>query len=283
MHKGHLDQERKNKRSTKKGAPSASPPDLRSDDDEPDDPFPPSETGNARTHHCYATVFEPATGQIHSDQTGKFVVASSAGNNYVMVVYDYDSNSILVEPMRSRTGPCILAAFQVIHVRLVTAGLRPMLQRLDNECSAALKTFLRDEQIDYQLVPPGIHRRNAAERAIRTFKNHFIAGLCSVDKNFPLRLWDKLLPQAELTLNLLRGSRINPKLSAFAQVNGFYNFNRTPLAPPGIRVLIHIKPNERTTWSPHGADGWYTGPALESTDVTPFGYGIPAPRDSATR
>ncbi|KAI2498398.1 hypothetical protein MHU86_16095 [Fragilaria crotonensis] len=33
---------------------------------------------------------------------------------------------------------------------------------------------------------------------------------------------------------------------------------------PGIRVLVHVKPAERTTWSPHGADGWYTGPALES-------------------
>jgi hypothetical protein len=30
---------------------------------------------------------------------------------------------------------------------------------------------------NFQLVPPGIYRRNAAERAIRTFKNHFIAGL----------------------------------------------------------------------------------------------------------
>jgi hypothetical protein len=64
------------------------------------------------------------------------------------------------------------------------------------------------------LPPPGIHRRNAAERAIRTFKNHFIAGLCGVDQYFPLHLWDRLLPQAILTLNLLRGSRINPKLSA---------------------------------------------------------------------
>ena len=124
--------------------------------------------------------------------------------------------------------------------------------------------FSPHEKIDFQLVPPGLHRRNAAERAIRTFKNHFIAGLCSVDKHFPLHFWDKLLPQAELTLNLLRGSRINPKLSAYAQLHGAFDFNRTPMAPPGIRVLVHVKPSDRTTWSPHGEDGWYTGPALES-------------------
>ncbi|KAI2497587.1 hypothetical protein MHU86_16893 [Fragilaria crotonensis] len=111
----------------------------------------------------------------------------------------------------------------------------------------------------------------------RTFKNHFISGLCSVDKNFPLHLWDKLLPQAELTLNLLRGSRINPSLSAHAQLHGAVDFNRTPIAPPGIRVLVHVKPAERTTWSPHGADGWYTGPAQSRTGVTPCGFGIPAP------
>ena len=261
MVKGHMDQARKNQKSTKPKPTTPVLPPLTDDDAAA---FPPSDPSNDRTHFCFAAVIEPANGQIHTDQTGKFVVASNSGNNYILVLYDYDSNSILVEPLRSRTGPCILAGYQVLHARLVAAGLRPKLQRLDNECSSALKQFLVDENVDYQLVPPRLHRRNAAERAIRTFKNHFIAGLCSVDKHFPLHLWDKLLPQAEITLNLLRGSRINPKLSAHAQMHGAFDFNRTPLAPPGIRVLVHIKPSERTTWSPHGADGWYVGPALES-------------------
>jgi hypothetical protein len=135
---------------------------------------------------------------------------------------------------------------------------------LDNECSAALKSFLRASDINFQLVPPGLYRRNAAEHAIRTFKNHLIAGLCSVDKNFPFHLWDKLLPQAELTLNLVCGSRLNPKLSAHAQLNGAFDLNCIPLVPLGIRVLVHTKPTDCTTWLPHGADGWYVGPALES-------------------
>jgi hypothetical protein len=107
---------------------------------------------------------------------------------------------------------------------------------------------MTDSNIDYQLVPPGVHRRNAAERAICTFKNHLIAGLCSVDKHFPLHLWDRLAPQALITLNLLRGCRLNPKLSALAQFNGQFDFNRTPIAPPGIRVLAHDKPSKRTSW-----------------------------------
>jgi len=84
---------------------------------------------------------------------------------------------------------------------------------------------MTSEAIYYQLVPPGIHRRNAAECVICTFKNHFIAGLCTTDPNVPLHLWDKLLPQALITLNLLHTSRSNPRLSAWAQVHGQFDYN----------------------------------------------------------
>ena len=262
--KGHLDQIRKNIRSTKPTKP-VHVPDQAEAPDEHTGCFPNSEVDNPTTHYCYAAVISPQpTGQIHSDQTGRFPVASSTGNNYLLLVYDYDSNGILAQPMPNRTGSCILHAYRTIHTRLTAAGLRPKLQRLDNEASLMLKEYMTEEGIDYQLVPPGVHRRNAAERAIRTFKNHFIAGLCSTDKNFPLHLWDHLVPQAELTLNMLRGSRLNPKVSALTQLNGHFDFNRTPIVPPGIRVLAHVKSANRTTWSPHAEDGWYIGPAMES-------------------
>ena len=146
---------------------------------------------------------------------------------------------------------------------MVVRGLRPRLHTLDNEASTSLKDFLTAEHVEYQLVPPHIHRRNSAEHAIQTFKNHFITGLASTDPNFPLSNWCRLLPQAELTLNLLRPSRLNPKLSAYAQLEGTFDFNRTPLAPPGTRVIVHEKPTQQRTWAPHGIDGWYVGPALD--------------------
>jgi len=59
------------------------------------------------------------------------------------------------------------------------------LQHLDNEASGILKEFLATEDINYQLVPPYVHRCNTAECAICTFKNHFIARLSSTDKDFP--------------------------------------------------------------------------------------------------
>jgi hypothetical protein len=70
---------------------------------------------------------------------------------------------------------------------------------------------MTSEGVDYQLVPLSVNCWNAAKRAIRTFKNHFIAGLCNTDKNFPLHLWDQFVSQAELTLNMMQGSWLNPK------------------------------------------------------------------------
>ena len=262
--KGHMDQVRQNIKSTKKRKKKSKTSASEStDNDVTDEAFPQSDTPNVRTHDCYVTI-EEMTGQIHTDQTGRFPTPSSAGNNYVMVLYDYDSNAILVQPFKTRHDTVIKEAYAALLERLQRAGLRPRLQRLDNECSKILKEYMHDQSIDFQLAPPGMHHRNAAERAIRTFKNHFIAGLSSTDPIFPLYLWDLLLPQAEMSLNLLRGSRINPKLSAYAQIFGQYDYNRTPIAPPGTKVVVHEKPHQRGSWDPHGKDGYYAGPAMES-------------------
>jgi hypothetical protein len=104
--------------------------------------------------------------------------------------------------------------------RMKAAGLGIKKHVLDNECSAAMKSCIQGNGITYELVPPGQHRRNQAERAIQTFKSHFISILAGVDDKFPLSLWCHLLEPAELTLNLLRQSRITPNVSAFAHVHG---------------------------------------------------------------
>jgi hypothetical protein len=256
MVKGHLNQTRKNIRSTK----------LTSNDYNVDvDEFhPPQLTIDDKQHanYCYASLFEP-TGKMYSDQTGRMVTPSTKGNNYIFIMYDYDSNAILAEPIRNRKAESILEAYKKVHTTLLNKGMSPKIQIIDNECSQLLKDYMQQQHIKYQLVAPGQHRANAAERAIQTFKNHFIAGLCSVDEHFPINLWDRLLPQAVITLNLLRGSRINPGHSAWAQLFGDFDFNATPMAPPGIRVLIHEKPDKRATFAPHATDGWYVGPALE--------------------
>ena len=266
---GHLDQVRKNQRSTKKAkskpATALLPIPATDPTQEIDIDIFPEQLTEPILHHCYAAITSPAdsTGQIYTDQTGKFMVPGSSGALYVFILYDYDSNSIHAEPMHNKTGVEIVRAYIKVYNRLVGAGRKPLLHRLDNECSNELREYLAENQVQIQLVPPGIHRANAAERAIRTFKNHFLAGLATCDPEFHLHLWDRLIPQCELTLNLLRSSRINPKLSAHAQVHGQYSYNSTPLAPPGCHVMVHVKPGARESWAPHALDAWYLGPAPE--------------------
>lgn len=75
-------------------------------------------------------------------------------------------------------------------------------------------------------------------------------------------LWCRLVSQAVQTLNMLRISRINPKLSAHDQVFGVFDYNRTPLAPLGTKFVIHERPTQRASWGNHGKEGWLIGPAM---------------------
>ena len=251
--KGHLKATRKNQRSTK--VSPVTPPLMTT-------PSSPSQEPAVRTNFVYTKVVE-VTGKIFTDQTGRFPVTSSKGNQYIMVLYDFDSNAILAEPMKNRSEREMVQVYTKLHTYLCRRGLKPRLQKLDNECPAGLKAFMADEDVTYQLVPPYDHRQNSAERAISTWKDHFIAGLASLDPNFPMHLWCRLIDQATLTLNLLRPARLNSRLSAEAYLNGAFDFNATPLAPPGTKVLIHETPNRRKTWAVHGVEGWYLGGARE--------------------
>ena len=243
--KGHLKQQRQNVRSTQNYLTDYVPPTI-----------------TEKTHNIFAATID-CRSEIFTDATGPFPVISSLGNKYVLVLYEYDSNYIMVQPIKDRKKATTITAYKKQLNILKRCGLKPKLQKLDNEASQDLLEYINDENINYQLVPPHMHRRNLAERAIQTFKSHFIAMLCGCDPAFPLHLWCRLLPQAEITLNLLRTSRINPNLSAYAQLHGQFDYNRTPIAPPGTRVIVHENAAQRGTYGPHGTDGWYLGPAMD--------------------
>jgi hypothetical protein len=214
---GHMNQRRKNIRSTSK-------PSIKKQKS--------SDTDLGTNNHLvYEVVVDQA--QLYTDLTGNFPVRSSKGNSYVMLCYIYDCDYIKVVPMKSRSASEWVNVYGSIHQDIMIKGLKPKLQTLDNEASTALKNFFTAQNIDYKLVRPHCHRRNAAERAIRNFKEHFVAGIASVEPSFPMHLWDILLPQAEITLNLLRTSRLHPQLSAAAYNHGLVDFNNTAFAPPG--------------------------------------------------
>jgi hypothetical protein len=233
---GHMNQRRQNIRSTSKTPITASIDDIT--------------TANTnlgtKAHLVYAVLVDQ--GQLYTNLTGKIQVRSSKGNYYVMVWYVYDCNYVKV---KSRSASEWVKAYDHIHQELTAKGFKPKLQTLDKESSSSLKHFFSSNEVEYQLVPPHCHLRSVTERAIRTFKEHFVTGLSSVDPIFPLHLWDILLPQAEITLNLLRTSRLQQQLSAAAHFHGLVDYNKTYFAPPGCKIIAHEKPGKRRSWAPH--------------------------------
>jgi hypothetical protein len=78
------------------------------------------------------------TGNVFSDQTGRFPQTSSRGNKFIMIFYDYDSNAILDEPLKSRSESELVRAFNKLHQYLAGRGLHTALHILNNECPKGL-------------------------------------------------------------------------------------------------------------------------------------------------
>ena len=178
---------------------------------------------------------------------GQFPHISSRGNKYVLAIYDYDVNAILAGPLKTQQAKEIATVWEEKRLQFTKNGHEVKYYIMDNEYSQDFQRAIKKNKLDYQLVPPNQHQRNAAECAIRKFKNHLLAGLATYDPKFPIHERDRLLDQAEFTLNLLRNSRVNPALSAHAYLNGVHDFNKVPLALPGTQAIVHTKPDKRAS------------------------------------
>ena len=271
---GHIHRERQNLQSTKPTTtPTSRPPTTPENSaslatttpttEDLEDSFPTSPVPNKRTKQSILILMHGRhLTTAYQDLTGRFPLRSSRGNEYILVGYHQDANYIHGLPVKNRTAKVLTAAWQEMHDLFSKSGHPPELWILDNECSGDLKAAFQQENLQFQQVPPHSHKRNQAERAIQTFKNHLKAGFATMDPEYPLSEWDRILPQCNITLNLLRTSRANPNLSAYSYIHGIFNFAATPLAPPGTKVVAHLDPSQRGTHDLNGELGWYIGPAL---------------------
>ena len=87
--------------------------------------------------------------------------------------------------------------------------------------------------------------------------------LASIDPVFLQNRWDLNLPQAEITVNLLRKSLLHPHISAWEHFNGTFNFDATPMGPPGCKVIAHAKGSTRKSWDFRGHPSFYVGLATD--------------------
>jgi hypothetical protein len=173
--KGHMNQTCKNVRSTKvKRTPSET--------------CDTSQLHGKKVRDIYTTMYD-----IHetmfSDQTGQFPMRLQSGNKYIMVLVEIDSNTILVEPMKSCKDAEMIRAYNTLLLQLKSAGIIPKKHVLDNKVLENMKNHICDTcKKNMELVPPGCHQQNAAEVAIRNFKSHFLSVLAGVANDFPQNL-----------------------------------------------------------------------------------------------
>jgi hypothetical protein len=188
--KGHLNQTRKNVRSTKV---KAKPPETCNT----------SHLHGKKVRDVYTQTYMVRKTML-SNQTGQFPIQSLHGNKYITVMVEIDSNAILVEPMKNRKNAEMIRAYNALLLQLKRAGIVPKKHALDNEGSESMTNHICNMcKLDMEVVPHDCHRRNAAKVAICNFKAHFLSALAGVANDFPPNLWDQLLPQTEITINLI--------------------------------------------------------------------------------
>jgi hypothetical protein len=210
---------------------------------------------------CYAALSNAITGTMYTDLTSTFPIRSFKNVQYIFVAYVYNINAIIVRPMPSRTDESFITAFSEVFAVLCAQDYHPMLNVMDDKCSKAVEKHIRDNKMNIQLVLPYDHHVNAAEWAIATFEEHFVAALAMVNSLYPLQPWDEFLPQVELTLNLLRFSWCNQAVLVNQELYRAFDFNQIPHAPLGTKALVFNDPATRAWWAPHATDGFNIGPA----------------------
>jgi hypothetical protein len=197
-----------------------------------------------------------------SDATGRFPMSTKSGWDYLLV--STLGGYVHLQLLQDRTKGEYVRAYRLMYSYFKQYGHTPTIQRLDNESSTELELFLRECNVDTQYVPPGIHRQNPAERAIRHTKNCIIAMCTTADERIPAEVMlEEVVIQAEIVINQLRPWLADPTLNAWTGFRGkAYDHLAHPMSVFGMRVVIHEKPDARRSWAPHGKEGFYIAPSL---------------------
>ena len=157
----------------------------------------------------YLMVFDATKKSMFSDQMGKFRSTSACSNKYIMVAVELDGNYIDGEPLQSRSAKSLTKAYQAIFQHWKATGvICPNWHILDNKAPEMLKQAIHENKCRVELTPVDQHRCNTAERAIQTFKGHFISVLAG--RWFP----DKSMGQVVTTDNSYLESIVPIKLGS---------------------------------------------------------------------
>jgi hypothetical protein len=148
---------------------------------------------------AYAAFADKNTGTVYNNLTVLFPFVSLDGSVCFFVLYHYESNSILADSITGLDDKTIFEAYKKKFKMLTKKGFKPKLNVMDNQATKYIKQYLDENKCRLQLVEPHNHHVNAAEQAIQTFKDAFIAALATTDRDFPIQLWDRLTSHVQNT------------------------------------------------------------------------------------
>ena len=137
--KGHLDQEQKSIRYTKI-LPSLFQ-DYKVLKQEPN---------ILKFHNTTCTVIEARSlHKSYSDQPSKFPVKSLSNNQYIFMMYHFDTSIIHAVPIKSRRTEDIDKAWQEIFDSLQLNGHAPIIHVLEKECSSDLNASFKRANVNF--------------------------------------------------------------------------------------------------------------------------------------
>jgi hypothetical protein len=168
---------------------------------------------------CFGTFADCHSGVVYNNLTGNFPFMSFDGSVCFLAMYHYKTKATMGTPIAGLDNVSIFNAYKLNFNELTQKGNKPRLNVMDNQDTKHIKKFLAKEECKLQLFEPHNHRVNAAERAIQTFKDAFIAALTTTNRDFPLQLWNTITPQVINMLNMMHALRVDPTKSAYKILN----------------------------------------------------------------
>ena len=58
-----------------------------------------------------------------------------------------------------------------------------------------------------------------------------------------------------------QSSNLKPLTPSYSEMYGKFDYNKTPILPPRLKLIIHEKSDEHKSWDPIRTAGWYLVPA----------------------
>ena len=95
---------------------------------------------------CFGAFADRTSGIVYHDLTGSFPFMSYDGSVCFFVLYHYESNAILANPIAGLDDVSIFEAYKTYFEELKAKGYKPKLNVMDNQATKHIKKYLTEQE-----------------------------------------------------------------------------------------------------------------------------------------